>query len=201
MNDPQVAALATLAFGAPVEGGFFGGYINMPDGVYGIAWSPKATGEIKGAWSKKSKDVAGAKSYFDCRANTLAMAEAGSKLAQEIASLSIGGFSDWAIPSRDVLELGYRHLKPTKETNYVWRNGDNPSSAPVGYPYTEKSPGQTEAAAFQAGGAEGFEAKWYWSSTQYSATYAWGQGFNYGLQYHDAKSSEGLARAVRRFKA
>lgn len=201
MNDPRVTALATLASGTPIEGGFFGGYIHTPDGTFGIVWSPKAAGELKGAWSAKRKDVPGAKSYFDCRANTLAMAEGGSELAQQVASLSIGGFSDWAIPSRDVLELAYRHFKPTTQENYVWRNGDNPSSVPPGYPYSDESPGQTEAPAFQAGGAEAFEADWYWSSTQFSEGGAWGQGFYNGYQHGYVKSSEGLVRAVRRFKA
>jgi hypothetical protein len=201
MNDPRVAALAALTFGTAMEGGHFAGYFAMPDGAYGLVVAPKATGQIKGAWSPKRKDVAGARSYFDCRANTLAMAEAGSVLAQQIASLSIGGFSDWAIPSRDVLELCYRNLKPTTRENYVWRNGDNPSSLPPGYPYTEELPTQTDVAAFQEGGAEAFDEDWYWSSTQYSADIAWSQLFYDGYQGSDDKSYEGLARAVRRFKA
>lgn len=200
MND-RIAALATLTFGTPVEGGFFAGYINMPDGPYGIAVAPKALGEVRGQWSKRGLDVPGARSYFDCRANTIALAEAGSELAQKILGLSIGGCSDWSIASRDVLELAYRNLKPTKRENYVWRNGDNPSSVPVGYPYTEELPTQTLATPFQEGGAEAFEVEWYWASTQFSAGSAWVQRFYYGHQHYHAKDFEFLARAVRRFKA
>jgi hypothetical protein len=201
MNDPRIAALAQLTFGTSVEGGFFGGYINTPDGIFGIAWAPKALGEHEGVWLPKRKDVSGARSYFDCRANTLALAEAGSELAQKILALSINGCADWAIPSLDVLELGYRYLKPTARENYAsFRDGDNPSSLPAGYPYTEDAPAQTEAAAFREGGDEAFAPSWYWSSTQYSADDAWCQDFDNGNQYFNDKDNTLLARAVRRFK-
>ena len=41
-------------------------------------------------------------------------------------------------------------------------------------------------------------SRWYWSSTQYSATSAWGQHFDGGRQGGNGKSYEGRARAVRR---
>ena len=40
---------------------------------------------------------------------------------------------------------------------------------------------------------------WYWTGTQYSAISAWSQLFHGGGQYYGRKSSEGRARAVRRF--
>ncbi len=199
MND-RIKALATLSFGTPVEGGFFAGYIAMPDGVYGIAIAPKATGELRGPWGKRGKDVPGARSYFDCRANTLAMAEADSELAQKIIALDINGCTDWSLPSRDVLEVIYRNLKPTKQKNYEYRSGDNPSSLPVGYPYTEAMPAQTTAAAFRKGGVDAFESDWYFASTQFSSGSAWSQYFDGGYQSHYGKYGEFLARAVRRFK-
>ena len=97
-----------------------------------------------------------------------------------------------------MLELGYRHLKPTTQENYAsFRDGDNPSSIPVGYPYTEASPAQTAAAAFQKGGDEAFEPEWYWSSTQYSSYGAWTQLFGYGSQYGSDKYRKFRCRAVR----
>ena len=200
MND-QVKAIATLTFCTPVEGGFFAGYINMQDGVYGIAVASKAEGELRGEWGKRGTDVAGARSYFDCRANTLAMAEAGSELAQKVLALRTGGCDDWSIPSRDVLELVYRNLKPTNAKNYGHRSGDNPSSVPAGYPYTEALPGQTAATAFQGGGVEALSPEWYWTSTQFSGAYAWVQHFDIGYQDYRCKGREFLCRAVRRFKA
>lgn len=200
--EQRLAALTSLQPGTPVEGGFFAGYITMPDGVYGIAVAPKATGEIKGRWLPTWKDVPAARSCFDCRANTLAMAEAGSELAQRILALDINGCKDWALPSRDVLEVIYRNLKPTADSNSCsYRDGDNPSSVPVGYPYTEEAPAQTAAEVFRAGGSEAFEPRWYWTSTQYSVDSAWIQDFSGGGQHYDDKHDEFLARAVRRFKA
>lgn len=203
MND-RVAALTVLEFGTPVEGGFFAGYINTPEGRFGIAVAPKATGEFKGPLLPKYQDLPGARSYCDCRANTLALAAAGSAIAKRVLHLDdgIGGCGDWALPSRDVLELLYRNLKPTTQANLTsFRDGDNPSSIPVGYPYTEELPTQTAAAAFRKGGPEAFEPTWYWSSTQYSESTAWIQNFSLGYQNASHKDSKVLARAVRRFAA
>ena len=126
------------------------------------------------------------------------MADAGSPLAKWALSLDINGFADWCVPARDVLELGYRNLKPTAQENYAsLRDGDNASSVPAGYPYTDASPAQTAAEAFRTGNPEAFDDTWYWSSTQFSASSAFGQDFGYGLQGHDAKKSEARARAVR----
>ena len=90
MND-RLSALTTLTFGTPVEGGFFAGYIATPEGRFGIAVAPKAAGEIKGQWLPRYKNVPGARSYYDCRANTLAMAEAGSDIARRILGAWAGG--------------------------------------------------------------------------------------------------------------
>lgn len=203
MNDrDSIAALTTLTFGTPVEGGFFAGYIATPEGRFGIAVAPKEAGELEGQWLRTSKAVPGARSFHDCRANTTAMAEAGSKLAHRILTLDINGFTDWALPSRDVLELLYRNLKPTTRNNYAgFRDGDNPSSVPVGYPYSEDLPAQTAAAAFRDSGAEALKPAWYWSSTQSSEGYAWAQGFGDGDQGYDYQYYKFLARAVRRFAA
>ena len=46
-----------------------------------------------------------------------------------------------------------------------------------------------------------FESGWYWSSTHYSADYAWYQYFGGGTQGCLDKLGELRARAVRRFKA
>lgn len=43
-----------------------------------------------------------------------------------------------------------------------------------------------------------FDPSWYWSSTQYSAGYAWYQFFDGGFQYDLDKKYEGRARVVRR---
>ncbi len=192
---PAVTLPATI--GAPFEGGYYGGQIRINNALFAVCWSPKAQGDIEGAWLDSYTDVPGARSYFDSAANTEAMAAAGSPIAKQILALEIAGITGWSVPARDVLELAYRHLKPTTEDNYVHRSGDNPSSVPAGYPYTEDSPAKTTVEAFKEGGAEAFEDAWYWSSTQYSDYYAWFQDFYYGYQDFSSKSYEGRCRAVR----
>ncbi|MEI8324970.1 MAG: DUF1566 domain-containing protein [Betaproteobacteria bacterium] len=60
-------------------------------------------------------------------------------------------------------------------------------------------PSRNESALLYATCREHIETGYlYWTSTQYSADDAWGQGFGYGYQGNDDKSYEGRARAVRR---
>jgi len=198
MNAPAIAAHDELQIGQPYGGGFFIGITQENGKLYRNIQAPKAF-ELKGAVGCYGKDVDGAKSYTDSRANTEAFAAEGSELAQQALGLTIGGFSDWGLPARDVQELQYRHLKPTEQENYCsWRDGDNPSSIPPGLPYTETFPAQTALEAFQEGGPEAFEPGWYASSTQFSALYVCLVGFSDGLQYVDDKLNERRVRPVRR---
>lgn len=184
--------------GSPFEGGFYGGQIRIGDKVFAVAWAPKALGTINAIWLPSHTQVPNADSCCDSMANTIAMAEAGSPLAQQALKLSINELSDWCVPARDVLELGYRYLKPTDDENVCsFRDGDNPSSIPAGYPYTESSPVQTDVEAFRAGGPEAFDPVWHWSSTQSSAFNAWIQTFAYGITYYDDKKCEASARVCR----
>lgn len=202
MNAP--AHITSIAIptvpGTPFAGGFYAGRFRIGDEEFALIVAPKAEGEHDDiAWGQRGQDIPGAHSFNDGLANTQAMADAGSELAQWALGLNIAGHADWYLPSRDELEICYRNLKPTTETNWVYRNGDNPSSVPTGYPYTKELPAQTAADAFQAGGDEAFEDIWHWSSTQYSALSAWGQYFGDGLQDGSGKFYEFRARAVRRF--
>lgn len=187
--------------GAPFEGGHFGGVVRIGAVLFAIAWAPKAEGETKAAWLASNDLVPGTESCCDSLTNTLALAEAGSPLAKWALDLRINGHDDWCLPARDVLELAYRHLKPgTYRTGNYFRDGDNPSSVPVGYPYanTAGSVVQTPVQASQTGGTEAFgEDDWYWSSTQSSAGNAWGQDFSLGYQFTSSKKFEARARAVR----
>lgn len=183
--------------GTPFEGGFYAGRIMIDGAEHAVIVAPKAEGEAKDQeWGKYGQEIEGAKSFFNGAANTKAMAAAGYPVAVWALALAINGFSDWHIPSRDELEICYRNLKPTTETNYRWR-GDNPSSVPVGYPYTSDLPAQAACHAFKEGGAEAFEANWHWSSTQFSAYSAWCQHFGGGDVDYDGKGDEFCLRAVR----
>lgn len=199
-SHPSIITAAMLtACGTPYEGGFYGGIVNINGLQHAIVWAPKAEGEVTGKWLDTYTDVPGATSCFDSMANTKAMSEAGSAIAQKALAASIGGHTDWCIPARDVLEMGYRYLKPTTRKNCCsFRDGDNASSVPVGYPYTVDSPAQTAAEAFQAGNPEAFDDDvWYASSTQSSETGAFTQGFNDGYQSNSSKANERRCRFVR----
>ncbi len=198
MKSSIAANLVPDEYGTPFEGGFYGGQVRIGDATFAIAWAPKALGETKAIWLPSYTQVPNAASCFDSMANTIAMADAGSPLAKWALGLDINGCTDWCIPARDVLELGYRYLKPTDEANDCsFRDGDNPSSIPAGYPYTEEGPVQTTSEAFRAGAPEAFEDAWHWSSTQYSAGTAWRQGFSDGYTDFDFKDYEGVGRACR----
>jgi hypothetical protein len=196
----QVAPAAILPeIGQPFGGGFFTGITRDPGtGKRYLNITVGAAHELVGAWGEYGVKIEGADSFTSSRANTEAMAAAGSELAQKVMALDIGGHTDWAIPARDVQELQYRHFKPTTETNWQYgRSGDNPNSEPVGLLHTEESPAQTTLAVFQAGSAEAFKPTWYWSSSQRSAYTAFYMTFVDGTQLNLAKSVTARVRPVR----
>ncbi|MHC8342474.1 DUF1566 domain-containing protein [Pseudomonas sp. RT6P73] len=196
----QAAPAVTVPeIGQPFGGGFFSGITRDPDtGKRYLNITAGAEHELEGEWGKYGEKIEGADSFTNSRANTEAMAAAGSKLAQQVLALDISGFTDWAIPARDVQELQYRHFKPTTEANWEYsRSGDNPNSEPVGLLHTEESPAQTTLAAFQAGGAEAFKDTWYWSSSQRSADTAFTMDFGVGFQTSFGKDDELRVRPVR----
>jgi hypothetical protein len=200
VNADNPTILVPEQIGSPFEGGFYGGKIISHGGkkIFAVVWAPKAQGEMTGLWHPNYPDVPDARSCFHSMDNTRAMAAAGSPIAKWALGLDIDGRKDWCIPARDVVEVGYRRLKPGASENYcTFRDGDNPSSVPAGYPYTDADPAQTVVAAFRTGGAEAFDEEWYWSSTQYSSDGAWAQGFYDGGQDSIGKGRECRARAVR----
>lgn len=187
------------AYGTEIEGGFFAGVVQIDGQQYGVVVAPKTEGEMRGTWGERGKDI-DAKHLADGAANTKAMAEAGSEIGKWAQGLDINGHQDWYIPARDELELIYRNLKPTEQENYCsFRDGENPSSVPMGHFYTDESPAQTPVEAFQDEGSEAMEEAWYWSSTQCSAYNAFFQNFTVGNQGYFIKGYDNRVRAVRRF--
>jgi hypothetical protein len=194
MNTLTPSTRTFPAIGSQFEDGWLAGIIR---GQHAIILPPKAVSEhLLTRWNKSNKRVVSALSYWDGQANTEAMAKSGSEVAQWALD---NGFY---IPARDELEPMYRHFKPGTYVCDQWRSGDNPSSEPAGYPYTEKRTVQTLDPLFQQDGAEAFHESSYWSSTQYAGddVSAWCQHFDDGDQYDLLKSSELRVRAVRRLK-
>jgi len=185
------------------KGGFYAGRICLDGKDYALIVAPKEGGEHDDApWNENAQQIEGALSYDDGLANTQAMAAAGSALAQWAQGLTLGGFSDWYLPSQDELEVVYRNLKPAGGENFCYaRSGINLSSQPPARPYTPESPSQTAAEPFRAGSCEALDDEaWYWSSTQHAANpdYAWAQLFGGGHQNDFHKVLKLRARAVRR---
>ena len=192
----------TPILGTAMDGGHYAGRILIDGQAYALIVAPKDGGERDDIeWSDNTRNVPAAMSFCDGHANTLAMAEAGSPLAQWARGLRIAGHDDWYLPSQDELEVLYRNLKPTPRANYCWaRSGINLSAIAPTRPYAPDHPVQTSAEVFQADGAEAFEEDAYWTSTQYAADadYAWYQYFDNGLQGDGGKGAQLRARAVRR---
>jgi hypothetical protein len=201
MNAPAPRNSVPFLIGSPFEGGFFGGIFNCNGQLYALIVAPKSAGETTSPWIDDYQAVPGASTYDDGKANTQAMAEAGSALAKWAQGLDIEGHADWYLPGQDELEIIYRNLKPTTQENWQYgRSGINLSAPEPTRPYTPDSPVQTSAIAFQAGGEQAFEPKWYWSSTQHAANsdYAWFQDFHDGYQNSNTTNVKLRARAVRR---
>lgn len=197
--EKEAPVVTVPAIGQAYGGGFVTGITRDPaTSKRSLHITAGAAHELVGKWGEYGDKIKGADSFTDSLANTQAMAAAGSELAAKVLALNIEGFTDWAIPARDVQELQYRHFKPTTEENWEnSRNGDNPHSVPVGQMYSAEDPLQTVHTAFQEYGAEAFRDTWYWSSSQRSAYNAFTMYFGVGYQDSTVKHGELRVRPVR----
>jgi len=197
---PSVPTVIGQAFG----GGFYAGQI----GVSSVATHYLIVGPVASAenaskqWKNANTATTGADSVIDGPQNTADMVADGNATVYPAAhfcnDLVIGGFSDWYMPAKNELEVCYYNLKPTT-TNNNTGSGTNTNAVPSrGSNYTSGTPAQTSATDFQSTGTEDFAAGFYWSSTEYSASDAWLQGFGNGAQYYGGKGYSTRVRAVRR---
>jgi len=191
------------AIGSALGGGFYAGQI----GVAGVAThylivAPVASGESTLKYKNANTAVPGADSVIDGPQNTADMVADGNATVYPVAhfcnNASIGGFTDWYMPAKNELEICYYNLKPTTTANNT-SSGTNTNAVPSrGSNYTAGTPAQTSAAAFKDTGAEDFAAAYYWSSTVYSAPFAWLQTFYDGNQSYGYKANSYRVRCVRR---
>ncbi len=199
--------------GEPFGGGYYAGANIVVGGTtYALVVAPKAQGGEAGStlpweWTT-DPDVPGAASTNDGASNTAAIVAAGGSSTSVAAgfcnNLNINGYTDWHLPSADELEICYRYLKPTTQSNNTSTrslhnaiNGTNPNSDPVGDAYTTSDPSRTSIAIYQSGASEAFVENYYWTSTQRSAGLAWCQNFSNGGQLESSKSGSYYVRAVR----
>jgi hypothetical protein len=186
--------------GTPFGGGYYAGANIVVDGMeYALIVAPKALGgELSTAqtWNNGSETTLGAGSLNDGFSNTTKMAAAGSSVGLFAKNLTIGGFTDWYIPSRAEEEIMYRYLKRgTGGNDTNW--GPNPYSRPVGGVYTSSVPAQTVATLFKTGGAEELVPS-RWTSSEYS-NQAWMVIIEDGSFFSGNKTpNTSKARAVRR---
>jgi hypothetical protein len=204
-NSVTPAIPPPTVIGQAYEGGFYAGQI----GVSSVATHYLVVGPVASAqnssrrWKTSNTSTAGTSSVIDGPSNSAAMNDASHPAAQFCEGLTIGGFSDWYMPAKNELEVCYFNLKPTTDANTTFPSGSgiNPNAVPSrgsNYP-SGGPPTQTTAAAFiVTTGAEAFTADSYWSSTEYSSTYAWQQYFSGGKQAYNIKADSIRVRAIRR---
>lgn len=198
--------------GEELGGGYFAGYIShTADGVptHALIVAPQATGATGGgytlttnlAWKTANTTTAGTTSAFDGAVNTAAIVTAGiadHQAAEFCVNLSIGGFTDWYLPSRFELDIAYFNLKPGTQANDTnW--GTNIYSVPPRPRNNSRNfPIQTNLTAFNSAAQQAFVADGHWSSTEGNANGAWVLFLTNGLQINLSKANLFRVRAFRK---
>jgi hypothetical protein len=197
------------AIGTAYEGGYYAGQIQVSGIVYNLVVAPKSGGENTSVQYKTSNTADTNPNSQNLEYGKLAtdqFNDSAHPAFQWASGLTINGFSDWYIPARNELEILYRNLKPTTDSNNtITSSGANSNAVPSATPnYTSGSPAQTSVTAFQTGNSEAFASALYWSSSEFSGSTstAWSQFFVNGTQgFPFGKTDSEYARAIRRVAA
>jgi hypothetical protein len=199
--------------GEPWGGGFFAGYIShTADGnpTHALIVAPRATGATGTgytlttdlAWKTSNTTTAGTTSSFDGAANTAAMVAAGivdHPAAQFCVNLSVGGFTDWYLPSRLELEIAYFNLKPTAATNNTTVGANTYAVPQRNSNYIAIYPAQTTLTAFNTT-TEAFVDNIHFSSTDVATTISFALSFANGLQSSFSNPNKTFSYRVRAFR-
>jgi hypothetical protein len=192
--------------GESFGGGYFAGYMRVAGQRYALIVAPKATGQAPTQLQGKTTGTLPAStSQWDGNANMAALVADGIAqypAAQYCYGLSIGGFTDWALPARDQLELLYRNFKPTVTANHAsfLNSGVNPTSEPVGTAYTSGDPTMTTLPAFQGVNAESFETNFYFTSSPGPSIGTIAKNFSICQEAESGSNNSRWVRAVRMVK-
>lgn len=107
----------------PEQGGIYIGLKATPDGKAFHVVAAIGEHELEDQqWGEYGKLIDGPDSYHDGRANTEAMAAAGSALGKAILALDIAGHADWALPSQadgHLLAANAKHLMKQDECYWL----------------------------------------------------------------------------------
>jgi len=197
--------------GDELGGGYFAGYIShTADGnpTHALIVAPRTTGATGGsytlttnlAWKTSNTTTTGTTSAFDGAVNTAAMVTAGiadHPAAEFCVNLSIGGFTDWYLPSHYEMDIAYFNLKPGTQVNDTnW--GTNIYSVPRRPRNNSRNfPIQTNLTAFNTT-SQAFVAVGHWSSTEPNAGVGWVLDLGNGFQFNALKTNTYRVRAFRK---
>ena len=207
---PQLMALNGIPqeniLGIAFGGGYFAGYISHTangNPTHALIVAPRATGQSSTPLQSKTSftSTSGTDSMFNGVANTNAMVTSGINnhpAAKFCKDLTIGGYTDWYLPSIYELSIAYFNLKPgTTSNDTSW--GANPYAVPRrNSNYTTTNPTQTSVVNFRTSAAESFGIDTFWTSTESSSTTSWGVNFNTGNERAFTKTDTLYVRAFRR---
>ena len=120
------------------EGGIYAGNILVGETAYKLIMAPKLTGDLSPRqWKTTQTTTIGTTSIDDGLANTAAMDNTDHPAAYAVSALTINGYSDWYIPSKNELKLlwTYKHLYPSEELNAqerYWSSTEDSSTSAWG---------------------------------------------------------------------
>ena len=172
---PSGTTTTALSIGDTYQGGIIfyldsngGGLIAAPiDQSTGAQWGCYGT-TISGAYG--TTIGTGAQNTVDIDS----LCTTAGTAADICANLTLGGYSDWFLPSKDELNLIW--------TNLADSDGDGSNNGPS-----------------DPNNLGGFAKYIYWSSTNYVQDGAWVQSFINGYQHLNLKDVNDYVRAVRAF--
>ena len=182
--------------GTPWEGGFYAGRIMVNGQPHAIVMASKVEGGwFEGIpWKNSNTNTPNTNSTNDSYANMQGAIAAGitNHPAFNVCyTYRGGGYDDWLLGARDVVEIMYRNFKPSTSQNDTFSGGNSSAIPPTGR-YTENNPSQTPLPLFRDGASEAFQTTptiMQWTSTQSSNTEAYNQRFSDGRDIYIIKTT------------